>query len=211
MTHPSPPENTLYLAWTDPALSGNAEAEAAQTAVLQCLALVQSYVRAHAATPPEQSWSEALSQLPLISTGAQNTQTDSGLAATGLAELVARNLAGLAGAGPSGTATLAALLPLQAPGSRVRQNIVQTVVSRDSGPATAGIVHLVLAADEADQPSPPPLPPRREWNLTQTTTALTLAYQRLAEPATRASWNELMAGVDTGQVTGLPTYHRLTL
>lgn len=211
MTHPSPPESTVFLAWTDPALSGDADAAAAQTAVLQCLALVQSYVRSHAATPPDQAWSEALSQLPLISTGAQNTQTESGVASTELAELVARNLAGLAGAGASGVAAVADLLPLRDPGSSVRQNVVQTVVSRPAGAVTAGIVHLVLAADEADQPAPPPLPPRREWNLTQTTTVLTLAYQRLAEPATRASWDELMAGVDTAQVTGLPTYHRLTL
>ncbi|HMQ37028.1 MAG TPA: hypothetical protein PKE46_03425 [Micropruina sp.] len=210
-TNPPTPESTVFLAWTDPALAGDTDAELAQTSVLQCLALVLCYVRGHPGTPADQLWSEALSQLPLISTGAQNTQTETGGQLAALTGSVARDLADLAGAGTTGAGAVAALLPVAADATTVRCNVVQTVVSRRSGPVTAAITHLVLTGDAVEHPSLPPLPPRREWSLTQTVSVLTLDYQQLTDPATRASWDELMAGVDTAQVSASPSYHRLTL
>lgn len=211
MIDPTPLDNvstqaTTFLAWTDPGLAKNSDAELAETAVLQCLALVQAYVLDKPGEAPGTLWSQALSQLPLVSVAAQNTLSTTADQLDVLVAQVAKSLANLAGAA-SGDA-IVPLLPMSPHQAGTEQNLVQTVVSASAGQVTAQISQLVLTFEEVDSGL---LPPQREWKLSETLSSIAFAYQQLKVPATRDNWNKLMAGTKPSEVTSLPTYHRLTL
>ena len=211
MIDPTPLDNvstqaTTFMAWTDPGLTKNSDAELAETAVLQCLALVQAYVLDKPGEAPGTLWSQALSQLPLVSVAAQNTLSTTADQLDVLVAQVAKSLANLAGAA-SGDA-IVPLLPMSPHQAGTEQNLVQTVVSASAGQVTAQISQLVLTFEEVDSGL---LPPQREWKLNETLSSIAFAYQQLKVPATRDEWNRLMAGRGASAVAALPAYHRLTL
>lgn len=198
---------TIFLAWADPALAHDADAELAQVTLLQGLALVQCYVQRQPDAPPGELWARALAQLPLVNVTSQNTITATASTLEALADSVAQALAAAAGHGARAS-DLVTLLPIGSGQAGTEHNVVQTVVAGSAGAVGACIDQVVLSYVEVSNGL---LPPTREWQLTQSLSSLTLDYQRLKDPATRASWNTLTADAKPSEIDTLPTYHRLSL